>query len=116
EPIVINLKPHLETTGDIGSFLNSDLLILNIPSRVKDADIVEYHPKQIQSVIRAIKNSSINRVVFVSSTAVYPAFGEAKEGDSIQGKASRPSGEALLIAEDLLFKNNSFKTTVLRFG
>lgn len=117
DPYLAKLTPELESSDKLTSFWDTNLLVLNIPSRTKETDIIKYHPRQVQSVIDALKNSSINRVVFASSTGVYPLITKpVTEEDAVRGNASRDSGEALLIAEEMLLSNSSFETTVLRFG
>lgn len=117
EPYLIKLTPELENPGKLTSFWDADLLFLNIPSRTQGVDIKKYHPRQIQSIITAIRNTAIKRVVFASSTGVYPSLaGLTKEEDTVPGKASRDSGEGLLIAEEILLNNTLFQTTVIRFG
>lgn len=117
EPYLIKLSPELENPDQIAEFWNADLLFLNIPPRAPEVDIIEYHPRQIQSVINAVEDTSIKRVIFAGSTGVYPAMGGlTSEADAAKGTASRDSGEALLIAEEKLLESRSFQTTVIRFG
>lgn len=116
EAHLLKLNPELQC-NDCDSFWESDVLVLNIPpGRGKD-DIIEYHSAQIQSIIDRLKSSEINRLVFISSTSVYPKLsGVVKETDAVEGKAGRASGNALLRAESMLMKEEGFSTTVLRFG
>lgn len=116
EPYLIKLTPQLNGGDSVKPFWKSDVLVLNIPPRTKDEDDIEYHIEQVQSVINELEKNEIKKVIFISATSVYPPLGEVREGDAIQGKASRPSGEALLRAEQMLLQNKAFKTTVLRFG
>ncbi len=117
EPYLIKLTPNLKHEDDTSSFWNSDLLFLNIPSRTKGVNITKYHPQQVQSVINEIKNSPVQRVIFISSTSVYPHLsGLVTEEDVVPGKASRNSGNALIKAERMLLNDPSFETTVVRFG
>lgn len=116
ESYMITLNPELEC-DDCSSFWQSDLLVLNIPPGRGRDDIVEYHAAQIKSVIGEVLSSPIKRVVFVSSTSVYPALsGVVKENDAIPGNAGRESGNALLKAESMLSGEKAFETTIVRFG
>ncbi len=117
QPFVVKLTPVLENRDHIGSFWDSQVLVLNIPPGRKRDNVIDFHTRQIRSITNAITDSSIKFVVFVSSTSVYPNLpGAVAETDVISGKARRDSGNALLKAEEMLMENTSFETTVLRFG
>lgn len=116
QPFLLSLDPDLKCS-DCKSFWQSDVLVLNIPPGRKRENVEEHHPKQVASVIEQVENSPISFIVFVSSTSVYPKkAGIVSEEDAIPGKAVRPSGNALLKAEEMLNRSNSFETTVIRFG
>jgi len=115
-PYLVRLNPDLEQKEDL-SFWNSNLLVLNIPPGRSRENVVDFHTRQIQSVCRHLKSSPITKVVFVSSTSVYPKNpGVVSEEDSIPGKAGRASGNALLKAEEMLGKVESISLNILRFG
>jgi nucleoside-diphosphate-sugar epimerase len=91
-----------DMSGDFETFLNADILIVNITSR----NISGY-----QRLVRQVEKSSITNVVFVSSTSVYKAENTVVteetviDGDSPLGKI-----------EDLFKGHNKFKTTIVRFA
>jgi len=115
-PYLLELTPQLQCEG-CNDFWDSDTLVLNIPPGRSKDNVEEYHQKQIESVIRQINKSTINFVVFVSSTSVYPEKpGIVGEEDTKRGEATRASGNALLKAEKMLMNQSSFETTVVRFG
>lgn len=115
EPFKIVVGEALE--GDIASFLDSDILVLDIPPGRGDA-VVENHVGQISLLIDALADSPVRYVLFVSSTSVYPATGrEVVETDAEDPEAADSlAGRALLYAEEMLRSESSFSTTVLRFG
>ena len=116
EAYLLTLDPQLQC-DDSDSFFDSDVLILNIPPGRGRDNIIEFHTAQIQSVIECLRSSDIKRVIFISSTSVYPKLpGVVEESDAIDGKAVRDSGNALIRAESMLMDESDFKTTVLRFG
>ncbi|TLU82094.1 MAG: SDR family oxidoreductase [Chlorobium sp.] len=113
EPFMINLDPEV-SGDDITDFLQSDILVVNIPPERRD-DIIEYHIGQFSSLIDALGQSTVRSVLFVSSTSVYPSCNrEVTEDDSIDPESL--SGQALLLAEEMLMSESGFQTTVLRFG
>lgn len=115
EPFRIFLGDTIE--GDIRSFLDSDVLVLNIPPGRGEA-VVEHHVAQISLLIDALLDSPVRHVFFVSSTSVYPVVSrELTEADaSDPDAADSPVGQALLYAEEMLRSESSFRTTVLRLG
>lgn len=115
EPFRIAIGESIE--GDIASFLQSDILVVNIPPQ-RRPDVVEYHVGQISLLIDALADSPVKHVIFVSSTSVYPATGgEVVEADATDpDKADSPAGRALMYVEEMLRSESAFSTTVVRFG
>ena len=113
EPFLINLNPTLQGK-DIDQFFESDILIINFPPERRN-DIVEYHRSQIESLASKITTSNIDKVLFISSTSVYPNVNrEITEDDILE--PTKLSGIALLGVETFLRSSGEFKTTILRFG
>lgn len=111
-PFRIALEPEL-TGDDVSEFLQSDILIINIPPQRRQ-DIVDYHQAQFAALLPALRQSSVSKVVFVSSTSVYSALNrKVTERDAHNPES--PSGRALLAVEEMLSREASFRTTVLRF-
>ncbi|NTW54383.1 MAG: SDR family oxidoreductase [Chlorobaculum sp.] len=115
EPYKIVVGEALD--GDINSFLDSDILVLDIPPG-RGESVVEQHVGQISLLIDALVESPVRYVLFVSSTSVYPAAGrEVVEADAEDPDvADSLAGRALLYVEEMLRSESSFSTTVLRFG
>ncbi len=113
EPFYLVLDPDLR--GDnVDDFFNCDVLVVNFPPERRD-DIAEYHTSQIRSLIARIESSPLTKVLFVSSTSVYPDLGrEVSEDDD--APPEKPSGIALLEAERLFRLSSRFETTIIRFG
>ncbi len=101
------------------SFWKSKLLVLNIPPNRRSNKVAKNYPKKIKSIVDILESSesTIEKVVFASSTSVYPRkSGYFTEDNSGTGNTSRPSGEAVLAAESILQESEHFKTIILRFG
>ena len=113
EPYYINLSPEINADY-VPDFLKSDVLIINFPPQ-RRPDIVFYHQKQIESLIAEINNSSVEYVLFVSSTSVYPELNREVTEDEILWP-TKDSGKALLNVENILLDLSDIKTTVLRFA
>ena len=113
-PFQINLFED-KIEGNIDLFLsNSDVLIIDIPPKLR-GDSKENFLAKIQNIIPFIEKSSVEKVIFVSSTSVY------SDDNSIITKETNPnpdteSGKQLLKVEELLQSNSNFQTTIVRFG
>lgn len=97
---IVNIDSIEDT---LQKFLQSKILIVNIPSKNVSA---------FKNLINAIEKSSIEKIIFISSTSVYldqnkicyeDENGNLKESD-------------LLSIEQLFTNNKKFKTTIIRFG
>ena len=99
---------------DEPSFFEADVLIIAIPPRRID-EIERIFPTQIAQLIPIILKSGIRKVIFISSTSVYPEnLTTATENDVLS--PDKASGKACLAAENLLNNLTDFETTILRFG
>ena len=113
ESYLIVLDPDLKADNP-DSFFDSEVLIINFPPERRD-DIVSYHDLQIKSLIDQVIISPISKVLFVSSTSVYPDLNRIVTEEDVE-PPTKNSGKALLMAEDLLNQCDEFNTTVLRFS
>lgn len=113
-PHVISLNED-GIEGDITSFLKEmDILVINVPPALRTGNSSSYVLK-MKHLHRELKSAGISKVLFVSSTSVYgSASGELTE-DTTPNPDSE-SGRQLLRAEELFHRDQSFKTTIVRFG
>jgi nucleoside-diphosphate-sugar epimerase len=99
---------------DDPTFFETDVLIISIPPRRIDG-IERIFPTQIAQLIPIILKFGIRKVIFISSTSVYPEnLKTATENDVLI--PDKESGKACLAAENLLNHLTDFETTILRFG
>lgn len=113
EPYYLNINPYV-IGKDINSFLSSEVLIINFPPGRRD-DIEQYHKSQFQNLISELELSPVKKVIFISSTSVYPNLNrEVVEEDAVSPE--KPSGRALLTVERMLLSSKEFRTVVLRLG
>lgn len=104
-----------EIKGKIDSFLeNSKILIIDVPPKLRGSSTENFVSK-IKKVIPFIEKSSVENVLFISSTSVY---GEDNliVTEETELNPDTESGKQLVQAEQLLQSNLNFKTTILRFG
>jgi len=100
DPFIVDIEQSID---GIQPFLQSEILIINIPS------------KNIESFIRLqkeIENSRVEKLIFVSSTSVYEhqnrTISESDGAESIKAP--------LLTIENLFRSSNQHETTIVRFG
>jgi nucleoside-diphosphate-sugar epimerase len=97
EAFLVNIEEYEE----FDLFLQSDILIINITSK----DIAAY-----ERLIQQIQDSPIEKVVFISSTSVYP------NTNAVVTEDNQTLQKPLTDIEDLFRKNPSFETTIIRFA
>jgi nucleoside-diphosphate-sugar epimerase len=133
EPFLINLTPPdnyrdsskvegVASGNTIEDFLSgSKTLVIDIPPQLrgKNSEPAAVEQKlfveKIKNLIPYIEKSTIENVLFVSSTSVYGAANGTITEQTI-AKPDTESGKQLLETEALLQNNPNFKTTILRFG
>lgn len=82
-------------------FLQSEFLIIAITSKNID-DFIR--------LITKIEQSKIKKVIFISSTSVYPNL------NKVMREEDANANHTLAVIENLFRKNTSFKTTIVRFA
>lgn len=98
EPFLFNLEQGFKSNS---LFLNSEILIVNIPSK---------NIEGFKNLISFIEQSTIKRVLFVSSTSVFnPSTEIISENTALK---ECPLKEI----EELFQSNKNFETTILRFS
>jgi nucleoside-diphosphate-sugar epimerase len=103
--------------GEVDFFLeNSKILIIDVPPKLRGNSNENFVGK-IEKLIPFIEKSSVENVIFISSTSVY---GDTSSALSVTEETKlnpdTESGKQLIQAEQLLQSNPNFKTTILRFG
>lgn len=99
-PFIVNIDA---LDRDITPFLQTDILIVNIPSKNRAG---------FRTLVNRIAESEIRKVLYVSSTSVYENVGRILTEADTEYFATSP----LLEIEDLFQSCAEFKTTVVRFG
>jgi len=113
QPFHIELNP-LMVGNNIKDFFNTNLLVINIPPGGGD-DKVNFHKKQVESILNQVKRSPIAKIIFISSTSVYGNENRmVTENDGLHPE--KESGKALKTVEEMLLANQSFEKTILRFA
>ncbi|UXP30837.1 hypothetical protein N6H18_10780 [Reichenbachiella agarivorans] len=110
------IEPYLSEKGqktiDSSDFFDNEIFMINIPPRNTPED-PNFHLDQLQAIANQIDFDK-TKVLFISSTAVYPSpNAEVTEADASYDCYSR-GGVSLLKAEEIFSKEKN--TTVLRMA
>ena len=113
-PFIIRLEEE-KISDSITDFLaDSQILIVDIPPKLRGNSNENFVAK-IATLIPFIEKSTIDKVLFVSSTSVY-GEDNGLVTDETPLNPDTEGGRQLVIVERLLQKNSCFETTILRFG
>jgi nucleoside-diphosphate-sugar epimerase len=93
---------------------NSEILIVDIPPKLR-GDSKENFVGKVKNLIPFIENSTVKKVLFISSTSVFSDDNSEVTEASIPNPDTE-SGKQLLETEQLLQSNKNFQTTIIRFG
>ncbi|MCS5491498.1 NAD(P)-binding domain-containing protein [Algoriphagus limi] len=110
-----SLNPYPTGTA-FQKLFQADILVLNIPPKSR-TDGGENYLEQLKFLKDLISNSSIQKVLYVSSTGVYPNQNRAEEYQEDEILTAESAGNvALWKAEQYLKENLPEELTILRFG
>ena len=113
--VLFFLNPHPEGIG-FNALFRSEILVVNIPPRTRSGN-GEFHLEQLKYLRSLIDNSSIKKVIFVSSTGIYPeATAEKEYAEDFWLTYESTGNEILLRAEQLMEEDRNFDLTIVRFG
>ncbi|MEO1051478.1 MAG: SDR family oxidoreductase [Bacteroidota bacterium] len=88
--------------------LSSDILVVNVPPSRIDGSF--------DALIKAVEEAKLEKVVYVSTTSVYPDSNNEVFEEDAQHIVSKHSGVDNLALEEQFTLNTNFKTTVVRFA
>lgn len=110
---LFQLEPH-PMGLDFLDLFDTDILFVNIPPRTRSMPPT-FYPEQMKFLKEMIVQKGIKKVIYVSSTSVYPDQNQtAKEDDLLQ--VENTGNIPLFRAEQLLWKERSYDLTIIRFG
>ncbi len=113
EPFLIDFN-EVVNEKRLHKFLDSDLLVLNIPPSKVQGEQGDYVDR-IRLVAVAAAQCRVKKIILISSTSVYPK-NNAEVDETTLLHPKNKNGRALLEAENALHNHPYFQTTVLRMG
>ena len=100
DPFIVDLE---RLSSYLQTFLQANILIINIPSKSIDGFI---------ELLKEIEKSEVEKLLFVSSTSVY----ENKNKTISESDGEESTLSPLLTIENLFRNSSNIKTTIVRFG
>ena len=113
-PFLVRLEEQQISASVIDFLADSQILIINIPPKLRGGSTENFVAK-ITTLLPFIENSTVEKVLFVSSTSVYGEDNEFVSEVTVLNPDTE-GGRQLAIVENVLQKNSRFQTTILRFG
>lgn len=113
------IEPYLlqfnsSTEPDLSEFLQSDILIISIPPGRRSPDGLANYRKMAQIVSKQLASSLITKLIFISSTSVYPESNTVLNEFSEIGPETE-SGKVLAEVE-AIFSELNMQVILLRFS
>ncbi|MEN2283329.1 epimerase [Algoriphagus sp. SE2] len=115
DAVQFKLNPHPEGLG-FQKLFDADYLVINIPpkSRVQSAD---FYLEQLKYLKTMINQSGSKKVVFVSSTGIYPNEGmNSAYSEDFPLTKEKVGNPTLWEGEQMMLKNKAYELSILRFG
>ena len=112
-PYLLSLDPELNGQKK-DDFFKADVLIIDIPPQVRQHG-EQHHPQQIREIIKTIESQAQLRVLYTSSTSVYPNEGSDLKEEDVNPEAEG-ANKTLLEAESVLRDALGERLTILRCG
>ncbi|MDA9555472.1 SDR family oxidoreductase [Pelobium sp.] len=113
DPFLVQLNPNLEG-DDIQLFLDADLLIINIPPG-RHQGLESNYVDKMRHVANAVAASPIKKLIFVSSSSVYPE-NNAEVTEETEINSQSTSALSLFNAEEVFRNLAELQTTVIRMS
>lgn len=113
--VQFELRPFPQGKG-FQALFQAETMIVNIPprSRTQGAD---FYLEQLKFLRSMIVQSPVKKVIFVSSTGIYPETPKEEEyNENFPLSKENCGNPTLLIAEELMEKDRDFDLTIVRFG
>lgn len=111
----LKLSPEAEG-NNWEDFLNSDILIVDIPPQTRKADLPpDFHPQQIANLLAKVAKSCIQKIIYISATSIYPDV-ERIVTESEPINAQNTGNTALWKAEQAIQNDSKKEYIILRLG
>lgn len=113
ETALLKFDPHPVGSG-FSSLFHIEVLFINIPPRSRTVP-EGFYAEQIKFVRELAVQSKVKKIIFVSSTSVYPDWNQ-KVDESFPLTFENTGSPGILRAEQILQSEKSYDLTIIRFG
>jgi nucleoside-diphosphate-sugar epimerase len=111
-PFLVQLgKPY---NNHLTDFLKSELLIVNVPPGRNNENVNDYSNKMLE-LAKAVSESTIKKIIFISSTSVYNENNELVDETSMS-LSNSSSGQRMIDAENIFKNLKQVDTTIIRMA
>jgi nucleoside-diphosphate-sugar epimerase len=111
-PFLINFDPDCHN-HKIEEFLKSEILIINIPPSLRSKG-ENFHVLQMKNLIRYLLTSPVKKIIYISSTSVYPDLNKELTEEDLLTEHDAAS-QTLFRAEEIFrHLQGKFYVTILR--
>jgi nucleoside-diphosphate-sugar epimerase len=102
--------------ADLDLLFQAEILIINIPPRTRSGNGA-FHLEQAKNLKALIDQSPVQKVIFVSSTGVYPELAtDKKYAEDFPLSHENTGNETVYRAEHLMEKDRAYDMSIVRFG
>ncbi|GAB2763844.1 SDR family oxidoreductase [Rhabdobacter roseus] len=99
----------------VEAFFESESLVVDIPPRLSKQG-EEFHPQQLEHIVRLVEKSPIKNIIYLSSTSVYPALNRLVTEEDVR-QPDESASPALVKAEQQMASLRADRhVTILRCG
>lgn len=110
-----SLNPHPEGVG-FNALFQSEMLVINIPPRTRSGDGI-FHLEQLKYLRSLLEGSQVRKVIFVSSTGVYPEVDSVEEYmEDFPISVENTGNDTLFRTEQRINSDRNYDLTIVRFG
>lgn len=110
---LLKFMPHPAGRG-FQALFECDILFINIPPRTRTLP-ESFHPEQIKFLKSMAVQSGIKKIIYVSSTSIYPDLNRELDESFLLTKENT-GNTSLFHAEKLLLQDPDYDLTIIRFG
>jgi nucleoside-diphosphate-sugar epimerase len=115
EAVRLKMNPHPEGNG-FQKLFTSEYLVINIPPKSR-AQTSDFYLEQLKFLKSMINQSVSKKVVFVSSTGIYPNEPRDKfYEETFDLNRENTGNPTLWDAEQMITKSRNYELSILRFG
>lgn len=113
--VTLHLNPHPTGKG-FNALFESDTLVIAFPPKSRSQS-AEFYFQQLTFLKKLIDQSKVKRILFISSTGIYPSEGRGMPYDEEDELTKATTGSShLLEAERILSEKRTYQLTVIRMG